>query len=143
MDADIMGRVTGSAYQSQEATLQDYSRRTVRGEVYPAIIKQSGCSVDGVVYFNISLVDIERLDTFEGSLYERVEVEVIFNNGYDGKSGYNSSFKKSSEKATAGFYSVYLDKPNVEVELTTTERAGFQKYSYKNLIKFHIQFIYI
>ncbi|MGB5765898.1 MAG: gamma-glutamylcyclotransferase family protein, partial [Arenicellales bacterium] len=59
MDADIMGRVTGSAYQSQEATLQEYSRRTVRGEVYPAIIKQCGCSVDGVVYFNISLVDIE------------------------------------------------------------------------------------
>ena len=81
MDADIMGRVTGSAYQSQEATLQEYSRRTVRGEVYPAIIKQSGCSVDGVVYFNISLVDIERLDKFEGSLYERIEVEVIFNNG--------------------------------------------------------------
>ena len=81
MDADIMGRVTGSAYQSQEATLQEYSRRTVRGEVYPAIIKQSGCCVDGVVYFNISLLDIDRLDKFEGSLYERIEVEVIFNNG--------------------------------------------------------------
>ena len=82
MDADIMGRVTGSVcHQSQEATLQEYSRRTVCGEVYPAIIKQSGCSVDGIVYFNISLVDIERLDKFEGSLYERIEVEIILNNG--------------------------------------------------------------
>lgn len=59
--------------------------------------------------------------------------DVIFNNGYNGKPGYNSMFKKSSEKATAGYYSVHLDKPDVEVELTTTERAGFQKYTYKNL----------
>lgn len=56
---------------------------------------------------------------FEGKVPEIPEV--VFNNGYDGNPGYNSSFKKSSEKAAAGYYSVHLDRPNVNVELTATE----------------------
>ncbi len=43
---------------------------------------------------------------------------------------YSSSFKKSSERAKAGYYSVYLDKYRVKAELTATARVGFHRYTY-------------
>lgn len=41
-----------------------------------------------------------------------------------------SLFKKKSEVAQPGYYSVHLDKPNVDVELTTTERVGIHHYHF-------------
>ncbi len=46
--------------------------------------------------------------------------------------GYKSHFKKENEKASAGYYSVFLDDYGVNVELTATRRAGFQRYTFKN-----------
>jgi len=43
---------------------------------------------------------------------------------------YSSSFKKSSEKASPGYYSVHLDDHGVTAELTATERVGIHKYTY-------------
>lgn len=43
---------------------------------------------------------------------------------------YASSFKKENEKASAGYYAVYLDQPKVKVELTATTRTGLQKYTF-------------
>lgn len=43
---------------------------------------------------------------------------------------YSSSFKKENEKAEVGYYSVLLDKPKVKVELTSTLRTGFHKYTF-------------
>lgn len=44
---------------------------------------------------------------------------------------YSSSFQKKSETAKPGYYSVYLDKYKVKVELTATSRVGFHRYTYK------------
>ena len=44
--------------------------------------------------------------------------------------GFRSSFDKKNEHATAGYYSVLLDKYNIKVELTATERVGFQRYTF-------------
>lgn len=43
---------------------------------------------------------------------------------------YSSSFSKKNEKATAGYYSVFLDKPKVLAELTATARVGMHRYSF-------------
>jgi predicted alpha-1,2-mannosidase len=43
---------------------------------------------------------------------------------------YSSSFKKETEKASAGYYSVFLEKPGVLAELTTTLRTGLHKYTF-------------
>ncbi len=43
---------------------------------------------------------------------------------------YSSSFKKENEKTEVGYYSVVLDKPKVKVELTSTLRTGFHKYTF-------------
>jgi len=39
-----------------------------------------------------------------------------------------SIFKKESESSSPGFYKVHLDKPDVDVELTTSLRTGIHKY---------------
>lgn len=45
---------------------------------------------------------------------------------------YSSTFSHSNEKATAGFYSVKLDKHNIDVRLTTSTRVGFHEYTFNN-----------
>lgn len=44
------------------------------------------------------------------------------------KYSFASPFSKLTEKASPGYYSVRLEKPNVLVELTATERCGMHKY---------------
>jgi predicted alpha-1,2-mannosidase len=46
------------------------------------------------------------------------------------KKNYASTFKKENEKASAGYYSVFLDKPKVKAELTSTTRTGLHKYTF-------------
>lgn len=50
---------------------------------------------------------------------------VSFNN-----KDYSSQFSHKNEKATAGFYSVKLDKYNIDVKLTATKRVGFHEYTF-------------
>jgi len=43
---------------------------------------------------------------------------------------YSSVFSHNNEKASAGFYSVKLDKHNIDVRLTTSTRVGFHEYTF-------------
>jgi len=43
---------------------------------------------------------------------------------------YASPFKKSTEKAEAGYYSVFLERDRILCEMTATERVGVHKYSF-------------
>ena len=58
--------------------------------------------------------------------------EIQFDNGYNKgvSNGYASRFQKETEKASPGFYAVYLEDYNIDVQLTATERAGFHKYTF-------------
>lgn len=53
-------------------------------------------------------------------------------------SGYRSRFNHKSEKASAGYYSVYLDDPRVKVELTATPHAGIHRYTYEHSDNQHL-----
>jgi len=50
--------------------------------------------------------------------------------GYKGSpdSGYGSRFSHRREKASPGFYSVFLDDYKIKVDLTAAKRAGFHRY---------------
>ena len=54
------------------------------------------------------------------------------NNGYKTgvDNGYASRFRKKTEKASPGYYAVKLEDYGIDVELTATKRAGFQKYTF-------------
>lgn len=43
---------------------------------------------------------------------------------------YVSPFRKETEKAEPGYYTVFLDKPKVKVELTASARVGFHRYTF-------------
>lgn len=43
---------------------------------------------------------------------------------------YKSPFRKENEHAEAGYYSVFLDKPGVKAEMTTTTRVGYHRYTF-------------
>ena len=45
---------------------------------------------------------------------------------------YGSTFSHKSEKASAGYYSVTLNKGLIETSFTATERVGFHRYSFWN-----------
>jgi predicted alpha-1,2-mannosidase len=44
--------------------------------------------------------------------------------------GYRSTFRHENETASPGHYSVYLDEPQVKVQLTTTDRVGIHQYQF-------------
>jgi len=44
----------------------------------------------------------------------------------------HSRFSHDQEQASPGYYQVYLDDYNVNVELTASERMGMQRYTYEN-----------
>lgn len=52
--------------------------------------------------------------------------------GYSSKKGYGDQFSRENESASPGFYSVHLDKGNIDVRLTVSERAGFHEYTFNN-----------
>lgn len=55
----------------------------------------------------------------------------IRKNGPNGQEkSFASPFRKTTEKAVPGYYSVALDRYDVKAELTATQRVGFHKYTF-------------
>lgn len=68
---DILHAVVGERWHGSAAVLEGYARYRVRGKPYPAIIAEPAGSVLGLLYTEVSAPAIERLDRYEGELYER------------------------------------------------------------------------
>lgn len=60
--------------------------------------------------------------------------DVVFKRGVPGdqSSGMYSLFRRTTEKVKPGYYAVHLDRYDVDVELTSTHRVGFHKYTFRN-----------
>ena len=70
--------VNDTGYERHEAILQGFERKKVQHEVYPVIVPGAALSqVPGIVYFDVSSDDLERLDHFEGEYYFRKTVQVV------------------------------------------------------------------
>lgn len=76
MSPDIMARVAGCRLAALSATLADYRRSLVKDEVYPGICENAAGQVDGILYLAVPAAALQRLDVFEGEMYERREVVV-------------------------------------------------------------------
>lgn len=77
MCIDIMTKVAGCQADSSPARLNNYFRSNIRDREYPGITPRPGTMVTGVLYLNLSSEAIQRLDVFEGELYQRQFVEVV------------------------------------------------------------------
>ncbi|MBF0353020.1 MAG: gamma-glutamylcyclotransferase [SAR324 cluster bacterium] len=77
MYPQIWNRVTRSTHKGVSAILKGYGIYRVHGEVYPGVIlTQPQDQVEGILYRDVSEIELSRLDAFEGEMYERVQVMV-------------------------------------------------------------------
>jgi gamma-glutamylcyclotransferase (GGCT)/AIG2-like uncharacterized protein YtfP len=81
MCEDIMEEVSGCRLSYVPGTVRGYSRRSVRGEHYPALVLDEEGRVEGVVYRNLPNSAWDRLDRFEGEMYVRQPVQIELNDG--------------------------------------------------------------
>jgi len=72
----VMTAVTAREFRFNPAILKGYARFTVKGESYPGIIPATDAVTKGIIYFYVDERSFERLDQFEGSLYQRTPVRV-------------------------------------------------------------------
>ena len=74
---EVFRMVCGDARVGAVAVVQDYARYAVRGQSFPAIVRESGAHTQGLLFHDIELPMWTRLDAFEGDLYQRIEVSVL------------------------------------------------------------------
>jgi gamma-glutamylcyclotransferase (GGCT)/AIG2-like uncharacterized protein YtfP len=73
---EVISAVTGASFQSSPTRLRDYRRRLLRGEVYPAIVPDSGAITEGVLYEGLTPEALAHIDVFEADQYDRKRVQV-------------------------------------------------------------------
>ncbi len=81
MYADIFERVAGRVPECSPATLNNWRRHALRDRTYPGAVQELGHSIRGVLWHDISDSELIRLDAFESSEYQRIEVEVTLESG--------------------------------------------------------------
>jgi predicted alpha-1,2-mannosidase len=50
--------------------------------------------------------------------------------GYENEKGFGSRFSHSTEKASPGYYEVFLEDDGIKAQMTTSERAGIHQYTF-------------
>jgi gamma-glutamylcyclotransferase (GGCT)/AIG2-like uncharacterized protein YtfP len=66
----VWNKVCLGRYKTQVAVLPDFQRYSVSNQTYPALVAEPGASVQGLVYLEVSEIDQQRLNQFEGAEYE-------------------------------------------------------------------------
>jgi gamma-glutamylcyclotransferase (GGCT)/AIG2-like uncharacterized protein YtfP len=72
----ILAWIVGRELVGCPARLSGYARYRIKDRPYPAIVQASDAEVDGMLYRELDVAEMERLDSYEGHLYERRELLV-------------------------------------------------------------------
>ncbi len=81
MFEQVWNEVVQGDYQSYPGTVSGFVRRSIQHEHYPAMLPGPvNETVEGVLYLDIDSEDLTRLDQFEGSIYDRQDVQVMTEN---------------------------------------------------------------
>jgi gamma-glutamylcyclotransferase (GGCT)/AIG2-like uncharacterized protein YtfP len=81
MFPEIMQRVCGGTFKSACGEIHGYARFRIKEEVYPGLTDFPDMATDGVIYFDVDPASAAKLDTFEGDMVERVDVNVQTEDG--------------------------------------------------------------
>ncbi|MFT3801235.1 MAG: gamma-glutamylcyclotransferase family protein [Burkholderiaceae bacterium] len=76
MFPSVWTAVVRGRYPSRRAWLHGFRRYAVRGEAYPAAVRDPDARIAGRLYLDVDADDLARLDAFEGAEYERITVPV-------------------------------------------------------------------
>ena len=77
----VMKKIIGVEYPKESATLIDYARYLVKAAPYPGIVQQQGAITQGTLYHGLTAQQLLFMDEYEGSLYDRIESEVLTSRG--------------------------------------------------------------
>lgn len=77
----VWEKVVNGRYRHARAVLADHARYAIANECYPGMVRQSGATVQGVLYFDVDAADLARLDIFEGADYRRAAIAVRLPDG--------------------------------------------------------------
>ena len=75
MIPDVMCAVTTREFRFIDVILRGYARFMVKGASYPGIIQVTDAITEGIIYFDVDELSLERLDEFEGDLYQRIPIQ--------------------------------------------------------------------
>ena len=78
---EVYQLVTGRDRTGIEAVVHGYSVRRLPGAVYPVMIESPGESAVGLILPNLTQNELNRLDAYEDSFYERLIVTAQITNG--------------------------------------------------------------
>jgi hypothetical protein len=78
----IIAQIVGRELVGSPARLSGYVRYRVAERPYPAIVEAAAGEVDGMIYRGLDALEIERLDRYEGDMYERRELPVQVGDGW-------------------------------------------------------------
>ena len=70
-----MCAVTTREFRFIDVILRGYARFMVKGASYPGIIQVTDAITEGIIYFDVDELSLERLDEFEGDLYQRIPIQ--------------------------------------------------------------------
>ena len=76
MVPELIRSIIDRDLKSGRGRLNDFERRSVRNEIYPAVKPSLSNDVFGVIYYDLSLTEMNILDQYEGNMYERQTVSV-------------------------------------------------------------------
>ena len=72
----VWRHLLGKRHATERATLDGYRRQRIRDQTYPGIQPDAAARVDGVLVFDLTHDEMNRLDQFEGEEYQRQGVIV-------------------------------------------------------------------
>jgi gamma-glutamylcyclotransferase (GGCT)/AIG2-like uncharacterized protein YtfP len=82
MFAPVIRSVIGRVPECCPAAISGFRRLEVVGELFPGLVRDSGGGkVEGILYWNISELEWERLNAFEDDFYELEQVSVVCSEG--------------------------------------------------------------
>ena len=77
----VMQAVTGRVHNGISARLPGYARFCVKDAEYPGIVPSKTDETDGILYDDITAMELAILDRFEGELYTRKMTRVLLEDG--------------------------------------------------------------
>lgn len=98
----------------------------------PTNITQGWDWCSGYHYSDTTIVGFAHTHLSGTGIGDKGDIHFMPMTGFNGlkDSAYLSTYSHSNEVAEAGYYKTYLDRYDITVELTATERTGFHRYTF-------------
>lgn len=78
---EVMEKVAGKRFHSDDAVLKGYRSYLIRGHVYPGMIYTGDSRTNGKLYYDIDDAALACVDAFEGDYYRRETVRPVLEDG--------------------------------------------------------------